>query len=130
MSKPLSNVQLDQIRSGLENQSQEVLQRLLRKVNAEERQRLGPYNANLLAFETLSDLLSAASKQEVAEELEALSRIEASLCQFHLGLYGLCSDCEAQIPLSVLEQDPTEQRCPKCSQKHHEYMGKTQRAWL
>jgi RNA polymerase-binding transcription factor DksA len=35
-----------------------------------------------------------------------------------LGLYGLCSDCEEQLAIEQLEQDPTLQRCPLCETRY------------
>lgn len=130
MSETVRNVQLDALRKQLEAQLQDLLQRLQLGMSEEERRRLGPYNPNLLAYETLSELLGPATKERLSEELKTLSCIEASLCEFHLGMYGLCSDCEAQIPLELLEKDPTQQRCPECQHHHEESMANTQRTWL
>lgn len=130
MSESVRNVHLDALRKQLDAQLQEVLQRLYRGMSEEERRGLGPYNPNLLAYETLTELLSSATKERLNQELETLSRIEASLCEFHLGMYGLCSDCEAQIPLELLQQQPTRQRCPDCHSLYEESMAHTQRAWL
>ena len=46
-----------------------------------------------------------------------LNKVEAALCQFNLGVYGFCADCEDKISLSKLEKDPTEQRCKLCAEK-------------
>lgn len=46
-----------------------------------------------------------------------LNKVEAALCQFEQGVYGICADCEEAISLSKLEKDPTEQRCRTCDDK-------------
>ncbi|MBU2970308.1 TraR/DksA C4-type zinc finger protein [Pseudoalteromonas sp. C2R02] len=46
-----------------------------------------------------------------------LNKVEAALCQFEQGVYGICADCEDAISLLKLEQDPTEQRCLPCADK-------------
>ncbi|WP_341503578.1 hypothetical protein [Gallaecimonas sp. GXIMD4217] len=45
---------------------------------------------------------------------ERLGRVEAALCQLDLGLFGLCADCESEIPPRLLDSDPTTQRCNDC----------------
>ncbi|MFM2483408.1 TraR/DksA family transcriptional regulator [Celerinatantimonas sp. YJH-8] len=47
-----------------------------------------------------------------------LRRIDAALCQYEIGLYGMCSDCEEPIEKQRLEIDPCTQRCEKCEAKH------------
>jgi len=46
-----------------------------------------------------------------------LNKVEAALCQFEQGVYGICADCEESISLCKLEKDPTEQRCKPCANK-------------
>ncbi|WP_417761105.1 TraR/DksA C4-type zinc finger protein [Shewanella sp.] len=49
-------------------------------------------------------------------------RLDAAICQLELGLYGLCSDCEAIIEPARLQADPTEQRCSLCDEHfRHEH---------
>lgn len=43
-----------------------------------------------------------------------LTRVEAALCQFDIGQYGYCADCEEPISLNELKKDPTKQRCGLC----------------
>lgn len=49
--------------------------------------------------------------------LMELRRIDAALCQYDIGLYGICSDCEDTIDLKRLNEDPCVQRCGKCEAK-------------
>ncbi|WP_462158020.1 TraR/DksA C4-type zinc finger protein [Pseudoalteromonas sp. GB56] len=48
------------------------------------------------------------------ELVDKLERLEAAQCQFDLGLFGYCSDCEEPIEEELLERDVTAQRCKKC----------------
>ncbi|GHA10124.1 transcriptional regulator, TraR/DksA family protein [Oceanisphaera arctica] len=59
-----------------------------------------------------------AAWPQLHPQLNALKQIDAALCQWQLGLYGLCSDCEAVIPREQLLQDPCRQRCDYCEQKY------------
>lgn len=55
---------------------------------------------------------------QLQPQLKALKQVDAALCQQQLGLYGLCSDCEAELTFEQLYQDPCRQRCTTCEQKH------------
>ncbi|MFY8272654.1 TraR/DksA C4-type zinc finger protein [Pseudoalteromonas sp. SSDWG2] len=48
------------------------------------------------------------------ELVDKLERLEATQCQFDLGLFGFCSDCEEPIEDTRLEHDVTVQRCQHC----------------
>lgn len=47
-----------------------------------------------------------------------LIQLDAAWCQLEMGLYGLCSDCEAQIDYTLLKQFPLRQRCCSCQEKY------------
>lgn len=47
-----------------------------------------------------------------------LRRIDAALCQYEIGLFGICSDCEEPIEKTRLDIDPCVQRCSTCEEKH------------
>lgn len=49
--------------------------------------------------------------------INRLNHVEAALCQFDIGQYGYCADCEELIETTRLENDPTEQRCRACANK-------------
>jgi len=53
----------------------------------------------------------------LSEKVVRLDKVEAALCQFEQGVYGICADCEESISLCKLENDPTEQRCKPCAIK-------------
>lgn len=45
-----------------------------------------------------------------------LARIEAALERMDAGLYGLCTQCEARIPIGRLEADPAVASCGECEE--------------
>lgn len=51
--------------------------------------------------------------------IKQLKQVDAALCQWQLGLYGLCSDCETALTPEQLWQDPCRQRCEPCEEKYH-----------
>lgn len=52
---------------------------------------------------------------EYEELIIRMTKLEAAISQIEIGQYGICCDCEAEIPVRLLEQDPTTQRCEKCA---------------
>lgn len=55
---------------------------------------------------------------QLQPQLKALKQVDAALCQWQIGLYGLCSDCEAELTHEQLYADPCRQRCDPCEQKY------------
>ncbi|MGO2088014.1 MAG: transcriptional regulator, TraR/DksA family protein [Oceanisphaera sp.] len=71
-----------------------------------------------LAADEWADHPGLAAWPQLLPQIEQLKQIDAALCQQQLGLYGLCSDCEVEIPREQLYQDPCRQRCSVCHAKH------------
>ena len=70
----------------------------------------------------LSNLIDYLSEIKLPDTclFERLMRLDATICQLDLGLYGLCSDCESEIEASRLQDDPTEQRCSVCASRYQQ----------
>lgn len=66
------------------------------------------------------ELLQHWQTPDLIEPKKRLEQILAALSQYEIGCYGLCADCEAEIPLTELVQDPAQQRCKKCEKEHKE----------
>lgn len=66
----------------------------------------------------LVELTCRLDLPKVEQRVARLKQIDAALCQMDLGLYGLCSDCEEPLSSEQLEQDPTQQRCPRCEARY------------
>lgn len=64
------------------------------------------------------DLLTANKPWCIRQQLERLEAVIAALSQIELKLYGVCSDCEAQIEQERLELDAASQRCTQCEERH------------
>ncbi|WP_299493580.1 TraR/DksA C4-type zinc finger protein [uncultured Shewanella sp.] len=93
-------------------------------------QRYLPHNmAHLnLQTQTLSQLISlmAETLSKNHPLYHQLILLDAAWCQLEMGLYGLCSDCEAPIERKQLKQNPLRQRCNRCQAKHHQYSNNRQ----
>lgn len=84
-------------------------------------------NADLreLAADRESELEEAAQEDKVARILtqlddrsrRALDEIDRALERMVQGSYGLCVECEEEIPLARLQALPTATRCVECASK-------------
>ena len=66
------------------------------------------------------EMLWNQSSDEIRPIVKSLDKVEASLSQIELGLFGLCADCEMEIPMDILYRNPSHQRCDNCHQKYIE----------
>lgn len=71
-----------------------------------------------LSQDDLLEFLQQLEFNQAKKYCKRLRAIDASLCQFELGLYGFCADCEASIEPEQLQRDPTAQRCNACHRQH------------
>ncbi|MGF1687657.1 conjugal transfer protein TraR [Photobacterium japonica] len=52
-----------------------------------------------------------------------MEKVDAAVCSVKLGMYGLCVDCEEEIAIADLNDDPAQPRCHNCrehSRYHHD----------
>ncbi|MCG6200594.1 TraR/DksA family transcriptional regulator [Psychromonas antarctica] len=85
--------------------------------------------ANKLEKLASDDLLDMAIKIEIpsiSHKISAMRSIDAALNNIAIGLYGLCADCEDEIDIQRLNNEPTTQRCLTCEklyqkQKYNDY---------
>jgi DnaK suppressor protein len=83
--------------------------RPLEERSAEYPQDPADAGTNLSESERVEAVLSVA-KQQLAEVLDALNRIDA-------GMYGTCTDCGKMVPEGRLEAKPEAARCVACQGK-------------
>jgi len=60
------------------------------------------------------ELLQLQLSWSLTEYTQRLEAVLAALSLIELNNYGTCADCEREIPLSLLQQDPARQRCELC----------------
>mgnify|MGYP000529989438 CR=1 FL=1 len=66
------------------------------------------------------EILQKAYIEELHPIVKSLDKVEASLSQMEMGLYGLCADCERPIHQDILFRNPSHQRCDSCHQQYVE----------
>ncbi len=58
-------------------------------------------------------------------EVLGLAAIDAALARLESGHYGLCADCEAEIPLARLKLEPQALRCVACESRRERSQPRT-----
>ncbi len=66
------------------------------------------------------DLLHGVTIEEIRPIIKSLDKVEASLSQMEMGLYGVCAECEKPIANEILFRNPSHQRCDSCHQEYVE----------
>lgn len=66
------------------------------------------------ADEAVADLLTDIDHAAIGRHVAEIRDIDASLMRMARGLYGVCTDCEADIVLERLRAYPTARRCHDC----------------
>ena len=72
--------------------------------------------------ESVADLLADIGFADIGREVSEVSDIEQALMRIATGQYGICIDCETNIPFERLNAYPTAKRCLTC-QQHYESGG-------
>jgi DnaK suppressor protein len=76
------------------------------------------------SFANLSvDLGNAAVTRDIVE----LRAIEAARIRMENGAYGICVNCEAEIPYERLKVQPTAERCAPCQEAYEKTHGDAMR---
>ncbi|KPU82696.1 hypothetical protein JI57_03680 [Psychromonas sp. PRT-SC03] len=74
---------------------------------------------SLFSCEELITISKDIDLKALKEKIKILKNIDAALSNLHLGMFGVCSDCEEEIELERLKEDATQQRCQRCAEKYN-----------
>ena len=96
-------------------QQREALQRQLEARAAQLRAEVGE--------DAKADLDSEPEAAELALDVAELRAVEAALTRLHEPDFGLCEDCEAEIPYARLSATPIATRCVSCQARHERGAG-------
>jgi RNA polymerase-binding transcription factor DksA len=66
----------------------------------------------------LDALDGAETEAEVEQVMRQLRGVTETLAKLRSPDYGICVDCEGDIPFVRLQSDPALTRCPRCQQRH------------
>jgi RNA polymerase-binding transcription factor DksA len=68
-------------------------------------------------LDALDGLESEIEGSELRHEVQLLRRVKETLTKLRSPQYGICSDCEGDIPFSRLRDDPFATLCRHCQQR-------------
>lgn len=70
------------------------------------------------AEESVADLLADIGFADIGREVNEVRDIEQALMRIATGAYGVCIECEADIPFKRLSAYPTAKRCRACQERY------------
>ncbi|MFM9968045.1 MAG: TraR/DksA family transcriptional regulator [Burkholderiales bacterium] len=74
--------------------------------------------------DALADLEQSLEIASVQRDVEDLARVRVALARIHTPEFGECEDCDAIIPFSRLQAEPTALRCVACQRaREHRTAG-------
>ena len=74
--------------------------------------------------EVLADLELSLDIAAVERDMGELRRVSQALGRIHSPEYGVCNDCDADIPFARLQAEPAALRCVTCQERHeHSHAG-------
>ncbi|PSW07508.1 conjugal transfer protein TraR [Photobacterium lipolyticum] len=83
-------------------------------------------SATAIKTADLNDLIMMAKSSFIPDLFDLairMEKVDAAVCSVKLGMYGLCVDCEEEIEIDDLLEDPAQPRCHACrdhSRYHHD----------
>ncbi|OGA29690.1 MAG: hypothetical protein A3I01_17090 [Betaproteobacteria bacterium RIFCSPLOWO2_02_FULL_65_24] len=69
------------------------------------------------ALEALEGLEREIDDADVAHEMRQLRRVRDALARLRSSEYGICVDCEGDVPFARLRDDPFTTLCLQCQQR-------------
>lgn len=70
-----------------------------------------------------ADLIAALDLAEVQRDVVELRELQAARARLEAGTYGICVDCEVDIPIERLEAYPAAIRCTSCQAREESRAG-------
>lgn len=77
------------------------------------------YQLQNMCNDQLLELLSELNLPLLSAKADKIKKIDATLNNISIGMFGLCSDCEEQIESKRLNEDATTQRCLCCESRYN-----------
>jgi DnaK suppressor protein len=96
-------------------QQRETLQRQLEARAAQLREEVDE--------DARADLNAEPEAAELELDVAELRAVEAALTRLHEPDFGLCADCDAEIPYARLSANPTATRCLACQTQRERAAG-------
>jgi len=131
MSTHLTAGQRAQMEAALVQRQQELEAQIAQQLGGRTR----PEHAREVLLQDGDDATARDADREVDlarsdQDIGELRAVNEALARLHGSGYGLCSDCEAEIPFDRLQHSPQALRCLTCQSAFELRRGPTQRATI
>jgi DnaK suppressor protein len=80
--------------------------------------------------EAVADLETSIEVAELERDVRELREVKRALERLHEPDYGVCADCDTDIPYSRLSANPSATRCISCQRRVEESRGEPARPGL
>ncbi|MCO6413206.1 MAG: TraR/DksA C4-type zinc finger protein [Thiogranum sp.] len=108
------------LKTRLEQRRSELLASIRRQLLESDNQTFNDLAGSVhdSAEESVADLLADIGFADIGREVNEVRDIERALIRMATGVYGVCVDCEADIPFERLSAYPTAKRCRACQERY------------
>jgi DnaK suppressor protein len=124
--KHLSKEQISELRHTLSGQRQSLRDEIRAELLRSDEEQYGDLAGQVhdAGEESVADLLADANVTVVSRLIGELREAEAALQRMDTGIYGLCEECDVEIPFERLKAYPTARRCLEHQKRYEQsYAG-------
>ena len=131
MSTHLTAEQQAQMQAMLARRQHELEEQIAQQLGGRSR----PEHAREVLLQDGDDATARDADREVDlarsdQDIGELRAVNEALTRLHTDKYGLCSDCEAEIPFDRLQHNPQSLRCVACQSAYESQRGQARRATI
>lgn len=123
----LSGEQLAHAKQLLDERERALRADLFREVNEKDEYTDVASEAPDPGDSSFANLAVDLGNAAVTRDLTELRAVEAAHQRLENGTYGICVNCEAEIPYERLKVQPTAERCAPCQEHYEKTHGDTMR---
>ena len=116
----LNASQTAELKRRLDNQWNALVAELREDVDKARREQYGSIAGPVhdRGDESVADLLADLGQAELSRDLAELREVEAARRRIADGIYGICTDCGADVGVARLQVQPAAARCAPCQARH------------
>ncbi|MGE0080364.1 MAG: TraR/DksA family transcriptional regulator [Thiohalomonadaceae bacterium] len=128
----LTEAQLAELRQALLNAREQLRTEIRDELLRSDEERYGELAGQVHdpADESVADLLVDTNIAAVSRLIGELREVESALERMDMGSYGLCEECEGEIPFERLKVQPTARRDVEHQARHEQSFGEPPRPRL
>lgn len=122
----LNTAQLEALKAQLKTQYQDLLREIRQALDNTDNQHpidLLNHEPGDSGDESMASELADINLATLDHHIRDMRDIEEAFTRLKEGVYGVCTDCGADIVFKRLQAYPTAKRCIACQQRHEQHLG-------